>query len=220
MWVLQRRRLVPSLIPHSSPIATPSILYWCSHSTSYSSLQPDPSPACQLSYTASVMTLEDDIRQAENGAQVGWDKEKRMWLPYKSVEGGTKTISYGHKCTPTEQKKWEEEGLSEDQADELFRTDLATASADVTALLTAHHIDALSAGAMAALTEMAYNIGRTKLNGFVKMWAALAKKPPNYDEAAEQMKKSKWYDDVKAARGDRMIASMKRDKAADSVANK
>lgn len=156
------------------------------------------------------MTLESDIRQAENGGKVGWNEQKQLWFPHDSVEGGTKTIAYGHKCTADEQKQWTDTGITDTKADELFTTDLSTAKSAVTALLSSNHVStALKDGAMAALTELAYNIGQTKLNGFHKMWTALAKTPPDYEEAAAQMKDSKWYKDVKATRGDRMIASMK-----------
>lgn len=155
------------------------------------------------------MPLEDDIKQAENATKAGWNQHKQLWFPHNSIEGGTRTIAYGHKCTVAEQAEWEASGLTDSAANQLFLTDMATARADVTALLTSHSIESLRSGAMAALTEMAFNLGRTKLDGFVKMWAALGQKPADYTEAANQMKASKWYTDVKATRGDRMIKSMK-----------
>ena len=156
------------------------------------------------------MTLEKDIRQAENDAKTGWDSSKQLWFPHASVEGGTKTIAYGHKCTADEQKQWEAAGISDTKANELFNTDLATARAGVTALLGSHKIEGqLSDGARAALTEMVFNIGRVKLDGFVKMWAALGERPPNYGRAADELKDSKWYRDVKAKRGDRVVSTMR-----------
>ena len=156
------------------------------------------------------MTLKDDIKRAENDAKKGWDADKKLWFPHDSVEGGTQTIAYGHKCTAAEQREWSEKGLSEDAANALLDADLATARAGVAALLASKKVEAtLSEGAMAALTEMVFNIGQPSLSGFVEMWKALAAKPPNYGKAADELKDSKWYRDVKAKRGDRVINTMR-----------
>jgi len=56
-----------------------------------------------------------------------------------------------------------------------------------------------------ALVDMAFNLGLTKLNGFVKMKAALMRN--DYKTASEEMVNSNWYKQVKT-RGPRTVKLM------------
>lgn len=64
----------------------------------------------------------------ENSIRKGFNEETKKWYQYKSEEGGTDTIAYGHKLTPDQQKSGEfKNGITEEEADELFENDLKTA---------------------------------------------------------------------------------------------
>lgn len=44
--------------------------------------------------------------------------------------------------------------------------------------------------------NMAFNMGRSRLKGFKKMFKALHSSPPDYQTAAVEMKDSSWYHQV------------------------
>jgi len=159
------------------------------------------------------MSLEHNIRNAENtknNSKGGWNADKKLWFPHNSLEGGTKTIAYGHKLSWADQKKFEEEGMSDEDANKLFDIDLASAKEDTARLIKAKGVGKLDDDAMDVLTEMTYNLGQPGLSQFNKMWAALAKESPDYQKAAEEMKDSRWYrESVGASRGNRMVNTMK-----------
>eukprot|EP01022_Parablepharisma_sp_SALTPOND_P022943 TRINITY_DN470_c2_g1_i1.p1 TRINITY_DN470_c2_g1~~TRINITY_DN470_c2_g1_i1.p1 ORF type:complete len:734 (+),score=82.50 TRINITY_DN470_c2_g1_i1:2093-4294(+) len=82
------------------------------------------------------MEFIDAVSAQENGAKKGFDGEK--WYPYKSVEGGSDTLAYGHKLSDKEVKTGTinmkngkslkyKEGVSETDARELQREDFTTA---------------------------------------------------------------------------------------------
>lgn len=62
----------------------------------------------------------------ENGVKRGYKNGK--WYQYKSEEGGTDTIGYGHKLTPSEQRKGVfKNGLTDNEVNDLFEKDLKIA---------------------------------------------------------------------------------------------
>lgn len=60
-------------------------------------------------------------------------------------------------------------------------------------------------GVQIALTDMAFNLGPSKLNQFVKLKSAIAEK--DYEKAAKEAENSKWYKQVKS-RGPSIIKYM------------
>jgi GH24 family phage-related lysozyme (muramidase) len=74
------------------------------------------------------------LKQEENAAKKGFDRQSKRWLPHPSPEGGTDTIGYGHKLTKAESegnyvlingsKVSLKEGLTEEQNNALFEQDI------------------------------------------------------------------------------------------------
>lgn len=75
------------------------------------------------------------LKEVENGIRAGWDTEKERWFPHESLEGGTRTIAYGHKLSYFEAQTGTvvvggypvdiyQTGLTEEEAVELLKRDL------------------------------------------------------------------------------------------------
>lgn len=63
----------------------------------------------------------DLLKKVENGPRIGFDKEKKLWFPHHSIEGGTDTIAYGHKLTADDAKNGKfKNGISDNEANELL----------------------------------------------------------------------------------------------------
>lgn len=61
------------------------------------------------------------LKKVENGPRIGFDKEKKLWFPHHSIEGGTDTIAYGHKLTNEDVKNARfKHGLSDDEVNTLL----------------------------------------------------------------------------------------------------
>eukprot|EP00731_Ephydatia_muelleri_P001388 Em0001g1388a len=54
----------------------------------------------------------------------------------------------------------------------------------------------LTNGPKSAVADMAFNLGCAGVQGFAKMKVALTRSPPNYTEAAAQMRNSRWCSQV------------------------
>ena len=79
-------------------------------------------------YTGDELESQMDIlKELENS--VGAGKEGDKWYPHESVEGGNKTIAYGHKITNEERDAGTfDDGLSEEEAIELLKKDIDEAN--------------------------------------------------------------------------------------------
>lgn len=99
--------------------------------------------------------------------------------------------------------------LSDDEVNLWLEQDIAAAERDVKHLAMLRNVDfdMLSDERQAVLMNMTFNLGSTRLGGFVQMWAALAAR--QYDEAARQMLDSKWAAQV-GARAQRLADRMRR----------
>ena len=90
----------------------------------------------------------------------------------------------------------EDRGITEAEAMVMLENDIAGARADVDSLLDEFGIRKweLNQARLDALTNMAFNLGRKRLSGFKKMFAAI--KDRNFDLAAAEMLNSKYARDV------------------------
>ena len=61
------------------------------------------------------------MKQFENSVMSGWNSKKKLWYPHKSVEGGAKTIAYGHKIRSGEDFS---KGITEKYATSLLIKDI------------------------------------------------------------------------------------------------
>ena len=66
----------------------------------------------------------DYIKNVENAGKKGYDKQKKLWFPHESFEGGSDTIGYGHKIQKGEDFS---KGITDAQAEVLLKRDLERA---------------------------------------------------------------------------------------------
>lgn len=65
------------------------------------------------------------IKNEENDSHKGYDEKTERWYPHISLEGGRPTIGYGHKIkSAKEQNKYEREGLTTTEVNDLLIQDL------------------------------------------------------------------------------------------------
>jgi nucleoid-associated protein YgaU len=72
------------------------------------------------------------MKQFENSVMKGWNKKKKKWFPHISVEGGKKTIAYGHKLTASEDFK---DGITDTEATKLLLADIEKAQTKIKTIL-------------------------------------------------------------------------------------
>jgi GH24 family phage-related lysozyme (muramidase) len=77
---------------------------------------------------SSNSSFADYLKYVENGNKVGYDKNKKLWFPHKSVEGGSDTIAYGHKIQSGEDFS---AGITDAQAEDLFKKDIQKAKSQI-----------------------------------------------------------------------------------------
>lgn len=77
----------------------------------------------------------DYIKQVENETQVGWNKAKKRWYPFKDPSGGF-DIGYGHKLnSPAEHSRYAKTGMSSAEVDKQLVQDLLAAREKVYAYI-------------------------------------------------------------------------------------
>lgn len=103
--------------------------------------------------------------------------------PYRDTVGKL-TIGVG--------RNLDDNGLRDDEIALMLRNDIAQAEKDARAVCQT--FNALSDARKAVLVNMAFNMGRTRLAGFVNMLQAINEQ--DFEEAAEQMLDSKWAKQV------------------------
>ena len=133
------------------------------------------------------MSIVDDLKRDEGAVLIaGRHRVYRDSL-------GLDTIGYGRLLS---------RGLSEDEALYLLENDIKDAEAQAAKYDWFHDLDEVR---QAVVTEMLFNIGPDRFNGFALMKAALDRR--DYVEAAHQMRASKWAEQVKG-RATRLAAMM------------
>ena len=129
----------------------------------------------------------DYMKFVENGIRSGYDKNKKLWFPHKSVEGGLDTIAYGHKLKKGENFS---SGITERDAIKLLLSDLRTAESvskrDIKSIYTSakkdgklkssarFDYDQLSVKEKQMCLDFAYNLG--SLRKFPTFFTALLNK--------------------------------------------
>jgi len=106
---------------------------------------------------------------------------------------GVPTVGYGHALHVGSV-------IPKEAADIIFLHDYNNAVKDLNDVLPIEHIT--GPVRLAALTDMMFNLGKTRFCGFKKMIKAV--KNNDYKTAAKEAKNSKWYTQVKT-RGERIV---------------
>jgi hypothetical protein len=111
------------------------------------------------------------VKTLENSVKAGFDKETNTWKPHKSLEGGRATIAWGHKLTPEEAKGnyvmvgdtkvFLDKGLTNEQADMLFKQDMDIAKTEAKKFI-GEGFDGLSNKQQLLATELFYNLGANR----------------------------------------------------------
>lgn len=71
----------------------------------------------------------EKVMRWENSIKAGWDERKQRWFPHSSVEGGNKTIAYGHKLTNKDVSSGRfNSGITDAEATQLLKSDLDSAA--------------------------------------------------------------------------------------------
>ena len=94
--------------------------------------------------------------------------------------------------------------LTEEQVSQLFQADVSAAIDDARELVP--NFADLGDVRQRVLTDMSFNLGRRRLAGFRRMLAAVA--DGDFQRAADEMKDSKWYRQVKS-RGVTLVEMMR-----------
>lgn len=115
-----------------------------------------------------VMSYENNKGLSESIG--GWNKQTQRWKPHKSVEGGADTIGYGIKLVPgrfsdTELERFRKDGISDDEAKQLFLKHFNEAKQDANDIIERYKIPEMTSGQKTALAEMIYQMGKTKIAG-------------------------------------------------------
>jgi len=106
------------------------------------------------------------VKEIENSIRTGY--RDGHWYSYPSLEGGTKTIAYGHKL---KEKENFSKGLTENEAVELLRKDLQTSLAKVERVWYGRE---LSTEYLRLLTVLEFNTGTVSPNRWPKLATALS----------------------------------------------
>jgi len=116
------------------------------------------------------------------------------------------TVGIGHLVTEWDDEYGKPVGteVSEDRVNELFDQDVQV-TIDECKLLY-NNFDELPEEAQQIIANMMFNMGRPRLSRFHKMKRAVD--AGDWEEAGNQMKRSRWYDQV-TARAERLVKRMK-----------
>lgn len=96
-------------------------------------------------------------------------------------------------------------GFSDDEIDLMYANDIKIAEKDARSLVPG--FDHLNDVRQEVIMNMSFNLGYSRLAAFKKFLAAV--NSSDFDEAADEMKNSKWYGQIKD-RGVRLVNAMRK----------
>lgn len=151
-----------------------------------------PPPAIQqqamdYSFSNDFMDFVKHLESPEP-IEAGYSPKKRKWMPVPSVEGGRKTIGYGHKMKTEKEEQQFNDGITDSEAVDLLKRDLMEARDKVRRYIDktyrVHLI--LDKRQMEMLTELTFNVGG--LEKFPKFTDAVLKR--DWEKAKQHYKRS------------------------------
>ena len=131
------------------------------------------------------------------------DKERKDCERIIAMHEGKRSRPYlctADKITVGIGRNLEDKGLNDEEITFLFQRDLRDALHDAASLFPG--FDRLSSARKVALVDMAFNLGRKRLEGFRKMRSAVDL--GDFATAAREAMDSKWYRQV-GQRGERIV---------------
>ena len=143
--------------------------------------------------------LRKDLERDEGRRRFAYDDRNGLALLPGQMLRGQLTIGVGWNLTAR--------GLPETVIDRLLDLSISSAEQDVLAILgVLTWPTTISEPRQRALTNMAFNLGRTKLTKFTRMWAAV--RAGEWDAAAQYALASKWATQV-GRRAQRIVALLR-----------
>jgi len=141
------------------------------------------------------LSLKDRIKAYENPFKEGYDAKTGYWKPHKSPEGGAETVAWGDKLLPGKyapdvMQRIKTKGVTDQEAEQMFESNLNKARQDALEIIRNKQIQNLSPQQEEALTEMVYQMGKKGVSGFPNMLDAL--KSGDYDRASQEALDSLW----------------------------
>ncbi len=136
------------------------------------------------------MTLIEMVKANEGLRLAAYDDATGDSVPVGGVCRGTLSIGFGHTGTDV----FPGQVCTEAQADAWLHSDLNVASLAAASVVGSDVWPTLTDARQAALTDMAYNMGRHRFSGFINMLAAI--RAEEWDQAGEEALKSKWAKQV------------------------
>lgn len=159
------------------------------------SVEPEQQPRLFALSAAMQRTMQHENNKRLPQHLSGYNSDRGLWFPHKSIEGGNKTIGYGHKLTDSEvysglieiqgQGYWIDDGLTDEQTIALFKQDWNKAEQLSLDWFGDNHPREVQG----VLTEMYYQMGNN-VKSFRKFKRYLD--AGNYEQAANEMLDSKW----------------------------
>ena len=119
-------------------------------------------PDDEWDFTPEMANYIDKLKIYENDMQIGYDPKTKTWKPHESLEGGTKTVGYGHKLGLYDDPN---ELYSETEVDSMLVLDVFNAYRSVFRRMknSKHDWNSLSSEDKVILTELMYNTGNSRL---------------------------------------------------------
>ena len=133
-------------------------------------------PDAVLAQNQLISQFREYLKAQENDALAGWNSKTKRWMPHKSVEGGTRTLAYGHKFpSAAAQKQWYKDnptGITNDEAEQLLTNDINEHIVRAKGVVDSKHgkgtWDKLPFESQLMLTDYEFNVGLTKFPTFTK----------------------------------------------------
>jgi lysozyme len=137
-----------------------------------------------------ISGVADLIRARESLRLAAYDDATGKPVPAGGACIGTITIGYGHTGADVHPGQT----ITEAEAEALLWRDIRAATIDAAVVVGSQYWQGLNDARRACLTDMAFNLGRSRLAGFAKMIAAIRR--GNFEAAAREALDSAWAEQV------------------------
>ena len=144
-------------------------------------------------FTPEMANYIEKLKVYENARKIGYDETNKVWRPHESLEGGTKTVGYGHKLSEFD----DQEGLySSADVDSMLVLDVFNAYRSVFRKMKNSKFDwnSLTDEDKIVLTELMYNTGNSKMLEEALKYLGAGKDKKDYASLKELIRKRGYKD--------------------------